>query len=209
MLATLVAKNSQFLRARVGSFLASCTIYDVKGIYVDPDIEPIYHPMTNADVISIINRELRELIWKEVLTNGFEELKYIWETDFTSTIPRLDLSSSNGQETPPESISRKTSIEVKEKESEEKMDTSGPISSTRTSSIGSKPKPLRGMRRASTPPLSISKCPGVDMGRKREKAMVITLVNCVYSCWASSSADQLYPSFELFPLFVHFANDVA
>lgn len=207
--AQLIARNSHFLRIRVGSALASCTFYDLKGIYVDPEIDPIHRPLTRADVICVINRELRDSIWNEVLTSGFDELKYIWETKFTATVPRLNLDLNNGPEPPSDTPLRKASLEESEKDGEEMDVSNRPTISllSRTSNVGTKPRSIgKSVRRASTPPLA-KMFSGVEMGRKREKAMVITLINCVSRIWMNSATLELYASFELFPVFVHFAND--
>uniref|UniRef100_A0A7E4VS87 Proteasome activator complex subunit 4 n=1 Tax=Panagrellus redivivus TaxID=6233 RepID=A0A7E4VS87_PANRE len=237
---TLIARNSQFLRGRVGAALASCVLHDIYGMVTDPNIDPSMRPLKTADLIGVINREIRDSIWPDVLTGDLNDLKDIWGTPFTDTVPRLGSNHyPSPVDTPAGSVARAISIEP----SDIPVDEDVPMTSAETPNtppvVGADgtvvPSPVarkksdvtpkgvqrvtRALKRTSTPPVTVAKLarnsttsfggstPG-ELGRHREKAIVITLANSVYSAWSLASPNQLYAAFELLPLFAHFANDM-
>jgi proteasome activator subunit 4 len=205
----LISRNSQFLRGRIGAALASCTLHDMYGMYRDPEVNKIYLPLRINDMIAMINREIKDSIWPEVLNGGFEQLADIWTTPFVETIPRL---AYDGQAlVPPETVSRSTSVEPDAMEADD-TSASSPVKLDRKLSTTSAKSPARisrALKRNSTPPLPVNKVGKLgETGRKREKAIVITLANSIYSAWSLASPSQLYTAYELLPLFSHYANDV-
>uniref|UniRef100_A0A914Z6M9 Proteasome activator complex subunit 4 n=1 Tax=Panagrolaimus superbus TaxID=310955 RepID=A0A914Z6M9_9BILA len=218
---TLISRNSQFLRGRIGAALASCTLHDMFGMYRDPDIDPILIPLKISDLISMINREIKDNIWPEVLTGGYEQLPNIWSTPFVETLPRLAYDGRATTILPPlETASRSTSVEPESMEDDTttaaavaagasptgaKLDRK--LSATTTSK--SPARITRALKRNSTPPLLSGKVGKLgETGRKPDKAIVITLANSIYSAWSLASPSQLFTAYELLPLFSHFANDV-
>jgi proteasome activator subunit 4 len=215
---TLISRNSQFLRGRIGAALASCTLHDMYGMYRDPDVNGIFIPLRINDLISMINREIKDSIWPEVLTGGYEQLKDIWTTPFVETLPRL-VCDKQAIVLPPETVSRSTSVEPESMEE----DTISTASAASPSATGGKldrklsatttskspARITRALKRNSTPPLTVGKIGKIgETGRKLEKAIVITLANSIYSAWSLASPNQLFTAYELLPLFSHFANDV-
>lgn len=55
---TLISRNSQFLRGRIGAALASTALHDIHGMSCDPEVNPIYYPLKISDLIAMINREV-------------------------------------------------------------------------------------------------------------------------------------------------------
>ncbi|KAH7730239.1 Protein C14C10.5 [Aphelenchoides avenae] len=142
----LVSQSYQNLRSRVGSCLASTAVCDIRGIYVDPKIEPQFRPVTIAEVVSVMNTKIAP-VWKTVVPAG-------------SCASLRSLDSAVDME----------------------IDAASTASSTPNGENGDK---------------------------KKDKLVLITLVNTLYSLWTQSLHSMPAPTLELIPILAHYTNETS
>uniref|UniRef100_A0A914D0V2 Uncharacterized protein n=1 Tax=Acrobeloides nanus TaxID=290746 RepID=A0A914D0V2_9BILA len=140
---------------------------DIRGIYVSPNIEPRFKPITISEVISLMNSQLTNM-WQTVLNqNG--------KIPTLTPVPSSQ-SIANGHSDGP----------MSDVEFLDSPGTLSPASSVSDLEI------ITGTNGPS---------------KKKDKLILITLVNTVYSLWGQSFNSMPEPVIELIPILAHYANE--